>query len=72
MVQTEIDQSGAGGWLWWKEGEGSRQRICMNDSWTWTMVWSLTVGAGGGVGQKRAKGENCDNCNIIIKFKNEN
>ena len=30
------------------------------------------MGAGGGVGQKRAKGENCDNCNIIIKFKNEN
>ena len=33
-----------------KEGEGSSQRTCMNDPWTWTTVWGLTVGLGGGLG----------------------
>ena len=36
----------AGGGQWWKEGEGTRQRTCMNDPWTCTMVWGWTVGAG--------------------------
>ena len=33
-----------------KEGEGISQRTYMNDSWTWTTVWALTVGMGGGWG----------------------
>ena len=33
---------------WWKEGEGSSQRTCMNDPWTWTKGWGWTVGAGSG------------------------
>ena len=28
----------------------------MNDPWTWTTVWGLTVGAGGGLG-RGGKGE---------------
>ena len=36
---------------WWEEGEGTSQRTCMNDPWTWT------VGAGGGAGRRRARGE---------------
>ena len=29
------------------EGRGrTRQRTCMNDPWTWTTVWGLTVEAG--------------------------
>ena len=24
-------------------------RTCMNDPWTWTTVWELTVGVGGGI-----------------------
>ena len=35
--------------------ERTSQGICMNDSWTWTTGWGLTVGAGFGVGG-RAKG----------------
>ena len=35
---------------WWKEGEGTSQRTCMNDPQTWTTVWGLTVGAAGGLG----------------------
>ena len=27
----------------------------MNDPWTWARVWELTVGPGGGMGQRRAK-----------------
>ena len=33
-----------------KEGEGASQRTCLNDPRTWTTVWGLTVGAGGGLG----------------------
>ena len=29
----------------------------MNDPWTQTTVWELTVGVGGCDGQRRAKGE---------------
>ena len=36
---------GEEGWgEWWKEGEGTSQRICMNDAWTWTTERGLTVG----------------------------
>ena len=50
---------------WWNEGEGSSQRTCMNDPWAWTMVWGLTVGAGGGLGGGGQRRENWDNCNRI-------
>ena len=46
MEQTESDQSGDV--YLWKEGGGTRQRTCMNNPYTWTTVWGLTVGAGGG------------------------
>ena len=62
---------GRGG-QWWKEGEGTRQRTHMSDPWTWTQVWELTVGVGRrGDGQRRAKGEDWDNCNRIT-IKNDN
>ena len=41
----------------WKEGEGTGQKTCMNDPWTWTTVWGRTVGVGCGAGRRRAKGE---------------
>ena len=28
---------------WLKEGEGTSQRTYTKDSWTWTMVWGLTM-----------------------------
>ena len=41
----------------------------MNDPWTWTTVWELTVGVGRCDGWRRAKGENWDNYNrITIKM----
>ena len=44
---------GRGG-QWWKEGEGTRQRIYMNDPKTWTTVREL--GKWGGVEEsKRGK-----------------
>ena len=46
---------------WWKEGEGISQRTCMNDSWTWTMKWGLTVGERGGLGGGGKKGKKWDN-----------
>ena len=30
-------------WIMGKEGEGTRQRACMNDPRTWTTGWELTV-----------------------------
>ena len=36
---------------WWKEREAISQRTCLNDPWTWTRVWRLTVGIGGGLGR---------------------
>ena len=40
-----------------EEGEGTRQRTCMNDPQTWTTVWEMTVGVGGGMdgGGQRGK-----------------
>ena len=46
----------------------------INDPWTWTVVWGLTVGVGGEAGWRKAKGENWNNCNRIRiknKFKKE-
>ena len=41
----------------------------MNDPWTWTTVWKLTVGARDGVSGGGQRGENRDNCNRIkIKY----
>ena len=55
----------AGGRGWWrKEGEGTRQRICMNDPQTctecgnWLWKW-------GRDGWRRANRENWNNCNKI-------
>ena len=54
---------------WWKEGEGISQRTCMNDPWTWTRVWGLTVGAGCGLSGEGQMGKNWKNCNrIMINF----
>ena len=35
---------------WWKEGEGTSQRTCMNDSWTGKTERGLTVVKRGGLG----------------------
>ena len=41
----------------------------MNDPWTWTPVWELTVGVGVGMRRGQQKGENWENCNrITIKM----
>ena len=52
------------------EGRGrTRQRTCMNDPWTWTPVWGLTVGAGGGPGGGEQRVKNWDDCSrITIKI----
>ena len=57
MEQTDSVQMGVGrGMVVERKGEGIR--TCMNDPWTQTTVWGLTVGAGaGGAGQRKAKGE---------------
>ena len=39
----------------------------MNDPWTWTTVWGLTVGAGGGMGRGGQREKNWYNCNRITK-----
>ena len=58
---------GQGG-KWWKEGEGTRKRTSMNDPWTWTTVWELTVGAGGGMGGGEQREKIWNYCNgITIK-----
>ena len=36
-----------------KEGEGTSQGTSINDPWTWTTGWGLTVGAGWGRGEQR-------------------
>ena len=40
-----------GGQECWKEEKGTSQRICMNDSWTWTTLWELTARVVDGGGQ---------------------
>ena len=37
----------------------------MNDPQTWTTVWGLTVGVGGGMGKVGQRVKNWDNCNTI-------
>ena len=40
----------------------------MNDPWSWTTLWELTVRAGGGMGGGGQRGKNWDNCiRITIK-----
>ena len=48
------------------------QGTCMNDPWTWTEEWGLTVGVGDGMGGGGQKGKNWNNCNRITikKIKN--
>ena len=46
MGQTELDQKCRGREIMGKEGERTSQRSCMNDPWTWTTEWGLTVAAG--------------------------
>ena len=46
-----------------QEGEGTRQRTCMNDPQTWTTGWGLTLGIGGGMGRGGQRGKNWDDCN---------
>ena len=46
-----------GGGSWQKEGEGTSQRICMNDPWTRTTVWEQTVGVGAGLGGGGQRGK---------------
>ena len=41
--RLKVTRGDGGGEYWWKEEEGTRQRTCMNDPWTWTAVWELTV-----------------------------
>ena len=65
---TAARRKGVGGW--WKEGEGTSQRTRMNDPWTWTRVWGLTMGGRSGVGRGGQRGKNWDNCNRINNKKN--
>ena len=53
---TVIREEGGEG-SWGKEGEGTRQRTCMNDPETWTTVWELTMGVRGWGGYSRANGK---------------
>ena len=39
----------------------------MNDPWTWTMVWGLTVGMGEWAGWRWEREKNWDNGNRITK-----
>ena len=39
---------------WRKEEEGISPRTCMKDPWTWTMMWGLSLGVGGGL-ERRGK-----------------
>ena len=64
MQQTDSEQRGGGRETRGEEGEGSSQGTGINDPWTWTTGWGMTVGARGGGG---ATGENWDNCNRTIK-----
>ena len=41
----------------------------MNGPWTWTTVWGIIVGMGGGLGGGGKRGKNWDNCKrITIKY----
>ena len=45
---------------------GRSQRTCMNEPWTWTMVWGLTAESGSRLGAGEQRGKNWDSCNRII------
>ena len=45
--------------------ERTSPRTYMNDPWTWTTVWGLTVGAGGGIRGGGQRWKNWDNHNRI-------
>ena len=55
------------GGLWWKEGDGTSQRTCVNDSWTWTSERGLTGVERGRLGGGGQKGKNGT---TVIKNKN--
>ena len=68
MKQIESEQRGGGRGVA-EERKGGDQSTCMNDPWTGSTVWGLTVGAGGGVGRGEQKGKNWGMCNrITIKM----
>ena len=70
MEQTDSCLRGGRRREQWKEGEGTSQRTCMNDPWTWTMVWGLTVGTRGRLDGRGQRGGNWDNYNRITIKKN--
>ena len=55
--------------VWWKEGEGTTQRTCINDPRTWTTVWESTVRTVGVWAGRRQRGKIWDNSNRINKNK---
>ena len=57
IKETLTGARGKGGGGWWKEGEGTSQRTCMNDPWTWTMAWGWIMGAGGEMDGGRQRGK---------------
>ena len=47
MQPSDFKKITLGGGEWWKEEDEISQKTCINDPWTWTIVWGLTVGEGG-------------------------
>ena len=60
MEQTDTVGGEEEGGEWGKEGEGIRQRTCMNDPWTWTTERRLTMGERGGLDGRGQKGKNLE------------
>ena len=60
-----VDTVEVGGGYWWKEGEVTSQKTCMNDPWTWATLWGLTEEAGSRLGGRGQRGKNCNSCNRI-------
>ena len=58
-----------GGGEWWKEGEETSQRTCMNDPCRWTTVQGLILGTGSELGRGGPRGKNWDNRNRINQNK---
>ena len=59
--RLKVTRGEEGGELWWKEGEGTRQRTCMNDPQDMDNSVGLNCGTGVWDGQSGAKGKNWDN-----------
>ena len=72
MEQTNSSQSGGGRGIMVERGERISQRTCMNDPWTWTTLWGLTVGVEGGLGRGGQRGQHWDNCNRVTIKNNKN